>query len=316
VEQGITHRLGAAVDSIDVGARRLRLSSGETVEYDALLLATGASPIHLDIPVTDGATIHYLRTLADSRAIIRSAEGKKRAVVIGASFIGLETAASLRTRGLDVHIVAPENLPLERIMGPQLGEFIKRVHEGKGVVFHLRQTVTSVNGRDVTFSNGEHLDADLIVAGVGVRPNVQLAEKAGLALDRGVTVNQFLETSSPGVFAAGDIARWLDPHSGKSIRVEHWVVAERQGQVAARNILGQQMPFDYVPFFWSNHYDVAIGYSGHAEGWDDIVVDGDPDAGDCAVRYKLGARTIAIATIGRDLENLRTEREMEVAAQS
>jgi NADPH-dependent 2,4-dienoyl-CoA reductase/sulfur reductase-like enzyme/nitrite reductase/ring-hydroxylating ferredoxin subunit len=311
-QQGITLRLGETVDSIDVGARHLRLSTGETVEYDALLLATGASPIRLDVPVTDGATIHYLRTLADSRAIIRSAEGKKRAVVIGASFIGLETAASLRTRGLDVHIVAPEKLPLERIMGPQLGEFIKRVHEGKGVVFHLGQTVTSAAGRVVTLANGEPLEADLIVAGIGVRPNVQLAEKAGLAVDRGVTVNQFLETSSAGIFAAGDIARWPDPHSGRSIRVEHWVVAERQGQVAARNILGQQIPFDYVPFFWSNHYDVPIGYSGHAEEWDEIVVDGDPDAGDCAVRYQLGGRTIAIATIGRDLANLRTEREMEL----
>jgi NADPH-dependent 2,4-dienoyl-CoA reductase/sulfur reductase-like enzyme/nitrite reductase/ring-hydroxylating ferredoxin subunit len=311
-QQGITLRLGETVDSIDVGARRLRLLSDESIEYDALLLATGASPIHLDIPVTDGATIHYLRTLADSRAIIRSADGKKSAVVIGASFIGLETAASLRTRGLDVHVVAPEKLPLERIMGPQLGEFIKRVHEGKGVAFHLGQTVTSIAGSDVTLSGGEHVEADLVVAGVGVRPNVGLAEKAGLALDRGVMVNQLLETSSSGVFAAGDIARWPDPHSGKSIRVEHWVVAERQGQIAARNILGQQIPFDHVPFFWSNHYDVPIGYTGHAEGWDDIVVAGDPDAGDCAVRYQLGGRTIAIATIGRDRENLEMERDMEL----
>jgi NADPH-dependent 2,4-dienoyl-CoA reductase/sulfur reductase-like enzyme len=290
----------------------VQLSTGESIEYDALLLATGASPIQLDIPVTGGARIHYLRSLADSRAIIASAEGKQRAVVIGASFIGLETAASLRSRGLEIHVVAPEKLPLERIMGPQLGTFIKSVHEGKGVQFHLGQTVTSVAARSVTLASGEKIEADLIVAGVGVRPNLELAEKGGLQIDRGIAVNAFLETSTPGIFAAGDIARWPDPHSGHSIRVEHWVVAERQGQVAARNILGQQIPFDYVPFFWSNHYDVPIGYSGHAEKWDTITVDGDPNDGDCAVRFELSGKTLAIATIGRDQENLRAEREMEL----
>ena len=311
-EQEIRLRLGDTVDSIDAGARRLRLTTGETIEYDALLLATGSTPIHLDIPLTEDAKVHYLRSLADSRAIIAASEGKSRVVVIGASFIGLETAASLRTRGLDVHVVAPENLPLERVLGRPLGEFIKRVHEGKGVHFHLGETVTSIAGVDVTLSNGEQIAADLVVAGVGVRPNLQLAEKAGLTLDRGVAVSRYLETSVADIFAAGDIARWPDPHSGQAIRVEHWVVAERQGQVAARNMLGQQIPFDYVPFFWSNHYDVPIGYSGYAEKWDHVEVDGDPDAGDCAVRYQVGGKTVAIATIGRDLENLRTERAMEL----
>jgi NADPH-dependent 2,4-dienoyl-CoA reductase/sulfur reductase-like enzyme/nitrite reductase/ring-hydroxylating ferredoxin subunit len=316
-DQQINLRLDQSVESIDVAARRVRLADGDKLEYDALLLATGASPIRLDIPLTDGASIHYLRSLADSRAIIKVAEGKQRALVIGASFIGLEVAASLCARGLEVHVVAPETLPLERILGLELGTFIKTVHEGKGVRFHLGQTVASVAGRVATLAAGERIEADLIVAGIGVRPNLDLAEKAALALDRGVAVNRFLETSSPGVFAAGDIARWPDLHSaGKPIRVEHWVVAERQGQVAARNILGQQMPFDYIPFFWSNHFDVAIGYSGYAERWDNIVVDGDPASGDCAVRYEMAGNTIAIATIGRDLENLRTERELELRAAS
>jgi apoptosis-inducing factor 3 len=315
--QGIDLRLGTIVDSIDAPARSVRFSNGDSIEYEALLLAMGASPIHLDIPVTNGASIKYLRTLADSRAIIAAANGKSRAVVIGASFIGLETSASLRARGLDVHVVAPEKIPLERVMGTQLGELIKRVHERNGVTFHLGQTVASAAGREVTLSSGEKIDADLIVAGIGVRPNLQLAEKAGMALDRGIKVNEFLETSSPGVFAAGDIARWPDPHSGQSIRVEHWVVAERQGQVAARNILGQQIPFDHVPFFWSNHYDdLHIQYTGHAEKWDNIAIDGDLDGKDWAVRYQLGGKTIAIATIGRQLENLKVEHEMELAARA
>jgi NADPH-dependent 2,4-dienoyl-CoA reductase/sulfur reductase-like enzyme/nitrite reductase/ring-hydroxylating ferredoxin subunit len=305
--------LDKRVRSLDARALRLTFEDGNTQEFGAVLLATGASPIHLDIPVTDGPEITYLRSLDDSRSLIAAAGQSTKAVVLGASFIGLEVAASLRTRGLEVHVVAPETRPLEKVLGPELGDFIRGVHEERGVKFHLGQTASSVQRGIVTLSSGEKLEADLVVAGVGVRPALQLGEEAGLAVDRGILVDEYLETSAQGVFAAGDIARWPDPHTGQHIRVEHWVVAERQGQTAARNILGQKVRFDHVPFFWSNHYDVAIGYSGHAEKWDVIEIDGSIADQDCAVRYRLAGKTIAIATMGRDRENLETERAMEVA---
>ncbi len=309
----INLHLKTNVTAIDAKAGHVALADGKTLPYDRLLLATGAEPVRLPIPGANHAHVHTLRSLADSRAIIADAAHAKRAVVIGASFIGLEVAASLRARDIEVHVVAPEQRPMERILGPDMGDFVRALHEEHGVIFHLGDTVAAIDGKKAMLKSGGSLEADLVVVGVGVRPRLTLAEQAGLAIDRGVTVNAYLETSVPGISAAGDIARWPDPHSRDNIRVEHWVVAERQGQTAARNMMGNREAFDAVPFFWSQHYDVPINYVGHAEKWEEIVVDGDIKGRDCVLRYKSGGRVLAVASIYRDVDSLKAELAMEQA---
>jgi NADPH-dependent 2,4-dienoyl-CoA reductase/sulfur reductase-like enzyme/nitrite reductase/ring-hydroxylating ferredoxin subunit len=303
--------LNTRAASIDTGARRLLMEDGTSRKFGALLIATGADPIRLPIPGADTAQVFHLRSFADSRAIVERSSTAKRAVVVGASFIGLEVAASLRARGIAVDVVAPEHRPLERVMGAELGSLVQRLHEAHGVVFHLGETVASIAGRKVTLSGGATIDVDFVVVGAGVRPSIAIAEQSGLAIDRGIAVNEFLETSAPGVFAAGDVARWPDPHTGERIRVEHFVVAERQGQTAAKNMLGGRERFDAVPFFWSQHYDVTIRYVGHAERWDAVRIDGSLDAHDASVTFLSSGRRLAVATISRDQASLTAEAEIE-----
>ena len=313
-DRGIDLRRGARVAAIDPGRKRVTLADGTELAYDALLLATGSQPTRLPASLQVDRPVHYLRTLADSRAIIAAASRAKSALVIGASFIGLEVAASLRARGLEVHVVAPEQRPLERVLGPRYGDFIRELHESHGVRFHLGHTASAIGARDVTLDDGERIVTDMIVAGIGVRLDAELAAKAGFGNGRGVDVDECLHTSVSGIFAAGDIAFWPDRHSGERIHVEHWVVAERQGQTAARNILGAAERFDAVPFFWSAHYDVTISYVGHAERWDRIEVTGDLRGRDGAARYVRGDKVLALATVGRDRESLEGELAMERGA--
>ena len=310
-DRNVTLKRGRAV-KLDVRGKRVTLDDGSDVAYDALLLATGASPVRLPLPASGALPFLTLRTLADSRAIIAAAKERGGpAVVIGASFIGLEVAASLRARGIEVHVVAPEARPLERVLGPQVGDWIRSVHEEHGVVFHLGQKPRELTDDAVVLENGERLRARFVVAGVGVRPNVELAEGAGLRMDRGVVVDEQLMTSAPGVYAAGDIARYPDPRTGDRIRVEHWVAAERQARIAAHNILGANERFTAVPFFWSAHYDATLAYVGHAEKWDRIDIDGSLAKRDCEVRYVAGGRALAVVTIGRDQTSLESEVAME-----
>jgi NADPH-dependent 2,4-dienoyl-CoA reductase/sulfur reductase-like enzyme/nitrite reductase/ring-hydroxylating ferredoxin subunit len=304
------------VDSIDTTSKTVTLSNGETKSFDKLLLATGAQPVRLAMPGGDLPHVHYLRTLADSRAIISGAASAKKAVVIGASFIGLEVAASLRTRGLDVDVVGLEKTPLERVVGPELGSFVRKLHESKGVKFHLENSATSIDKDAVTLKSGEALKADLVVIGVGVKPSIELGEKSGLSVDKGISVDGTMKTSSPDIYAAGDIARFPDSRSGQNIRVEHWVVAERQGQTAARNMLGANESFDVAPFFWSNHYDTSILYVGHAEKWDELKTSGDIAKGDAAVAFKSGGKTLAVATLNQPMTSLEAQRAMDANDQA
>jgi NADPH-dependent 2,4-dienoyl-CoA reductase/sulfur reductase-like enzyme/nitrite reductase/ring-hydroxylating ferredoxin subunit len=310
-EQQISVLLDTRVRSFDPKAKLAQLSNGTTLAYGALLLATGASPILPDLPGITLPHVFTLRTLADSRAIIEKSARIKHAVLIGAGFIGLEAAASLRARNVEVTVVAPEALPLGRVLGEALGKAVRKLHEAHGVQFQLGRRPVSISEQAVTLDDGTVLAADLVIVGIGVKPELGLAEAAGLAVDRGVVVDQYLRTSAPGVYAAGDIARFPDASSSENIRVEHWVVATRQGETAALNILGKAQPFSAVPFFWSAHYDCTISCVGHAEAWDRVDIAGSVEALDCAVAFRKSGKTLAVASIGRDQVSLQAEAALE-----
>lgn len=309
-EQKIDTFTSTSVEAIAPQKKQVTLSDGRSLGYGALLLATGAEPVHLAIPGDDLSHVFYLRTLAGSRHIIEKAKTAKRAVIIGASFIGLEVASSLRERKLEVAVVGKESPPFEKVLGREFGNLIRETHQAHGVKFHLERMPTAIREKNVQLDDGTILDCDLVVVGIGVRPDIALAKKAGVATDNGVLVNEFLETNVPGIFAAGDIARWPDPRAGR-IRVEHWVVAQRQGQTAARNILGPREPFVVPPFFWSNQFDLHIRYVGHSSGEDGASVSGDLKGNNASVVFRSGDKLTAVASIGRDLENLKAEVALE-----
>lgn len=310
-EREIVLRSGARVAKLDLSSRTLTLDGGEALRWGALLLATGAAAIRLRIPGADLPHVFTLRSLRDSRAIIEATRRAGRAVVVGASFLGLEVAAALRARSLEVHVVAPEAIPMERVLGRDLGSFVRALHEAHGVHFHLGRTPQAIEREHVVLSDGTRLAAGLVVVGIGVRPCSELAEAAGIACDRGVVVDERLRASAPDVWAAGDLARWPDPRSGERTRIEHWALAEQLGRTAARNILGAAEPFRAVPFFWSQHYDVSIQYVGSAAAWDEVRAIGDPRHGQGAVLLRRGGRTLAVACVGEERLSLEAELALE-----
>jgi apoptosis-inducing factor 3 len=310
---GVDLLVGEGVELLDPAAHRVHLKGGRTLEYGALLLATGARPRRLTLPGADRPHVKTLRTLADSRAIIEAMVGMRHVVVVGASFIGLEVAASLRARKLEVTVVGPETVPLARVMGEEVGRFVRALHEEHGVRFQLGRSAKSIGEKSITLDDDSTLEADVVVTGVGVTPRTELAEAAGLRTDNGILVDSELRASHADVFAAGDVARYPDPISGKLARIEHWVLAERQGQAAARSLLGRGKPFTDAPFFWSQHYDVTLAYVGHAPDWDRIETRGSLEKRDFAAAYRKGGRIQAVVTVGRDELSLRSEAAFEAA---
>ena len=306
-------RLGTQVSALDAKARRLTLLGGGVVDYDVLLLATGAEPNRPATPGFERENVHLVRSLADGHALIGAVKAAGAVAIVGSSFIGLEVAASMRQRGIETHVIAPEALPLESKLGPGLGAFIKGLHEAHGVNFHLGRTVKGFDGTRLVLDDDSTIEANLVVLGVGVKPRLELAEAAGLTLDKGVVVDAGLRTSDPAVFAAGDIARYPNPVGGDPIRVEHWVVAERQGQVAAANMLGIDEPLAEPPFVWSAHYDVSLRYVGHAESWDRSEVDGSIEDRDATVSFFKDGKLTAVVTLGRDRAALEAAQAMMAA---
>ncbi|HEY3836881.1 MAG TPA: FAD-dependent oxidoreductase [Bryobacteraceae bacterium] len=302
-------------DNPAVGIRpeehKLSLRDGRTLAYGALLLATGAEPRSLSIAGSNLPHVFRLRTLADSKAIVAKAQQARNCVVIGSSFIGLEVAASLRSRGREVTVISQDSVPLGSILGKELGGFVQRLHEKHGVRFLLDTKPQAILDGKVEIGQGRFVDADLVVLGVGVAPRTSLADEAGIKVDNGVVVDEMLRTSAPDVFAAGDIARYREPISGEQARIEHWVVAQRQGQSVARSMLGIGGPFRQTPFFWSQHYDVQISYVGHASRWDSCQIEGELDKSNACAVYRRADRVIAVATIGRDRLSLQLEAAME-----
>jgi NADPH-dependent 2,4-dienoyl-CoA reductase/sulfur reductase-like enzyme/nitrite reductase/ring-hydroxylating ferredoxin subunit len=310
-DNGVELRLSTEVARIDPAARVVHCASGEQLPYDRLLIATGAEPNRLPNPGFDRPNVFTLRSVADARAIAEQARSGAHAVIIGASFIALEAAAALRQRGVEVDIVSVEEVPLEHVFGSDVGRQVQALHESNHVRFHLSSVVESFDGEAVALGGGAKIAADFVVVGIGVRPRTTLAANAGAAVDNGVIVDGFLETSVPGIYAAGDIAAYPEPISGKQARIEHWVVAERQGQTAAANMLGERRRFDSAPFFWTEQYGVPLRYVGRASGWDAVTIEGNVESGSLVARYFADGAHCATATIGRDRENLEDELGLE-----
>lgn len=315
-EHGIDLLTGVRVMAIDVANRRVALSNERALPFDRLLLATGSEPARLDVPGGDDPRVHVLRSFADCRRLVAAASAARRVVIVGSGFIGLEAAAALRSRDLEVSIVSVDREPLARVFGTKVGAFLRAVHEAHGVAFHLASGVRAIVPEGVELADGKRLAADLVLVAVGVRPATALAEAAGLQVDRGIRVDARLETSAPGIFAAGDVARFPYLGNGEPVRIEHWVVAQRMGAVAAANMLGAQQAFTDVPFFWTAQYDLQLSLVGHSEKPADLLevsIDGDLAGRDARVSYADGGRRVAVLTVGRDRELLEAEREMESA---
>jgi 3-phenylpropionate/trans-cinnamate dioxygenase ferredoxin reductase subunit len=278
-DNGIELMTGTRVQSLDPGAHEITLAGGARMSYSRLLLSTGAAPRRLPLPGADLPGVAYLRAMGESDALRAAITAASRVVVIGAGWIGSEVAASARHLGAEVAIVAPEAVPLVRVLGPEVGGVYRDLHAGHGVDLHLSTQIEAIVGdgaaSGVRTTDGVVIEGDLVVVGVGVTPRVELAKLAGLTVENGIVVDEFLATSVPDVFAAGDVAATWNTRYNKRIRMEHWANALNQGPVAARNMLGQHTAYEKLPYFYSDQYDLGMEYNGYADDWDRVVVRGD-----------------------------------------
>jgi 3-phenylpropionate/trans-cinnamate dioxygenase ferredoxin reductase subunit len=290
-------RASTSVDSIDPSAGEIVLEGGERMGYERLLLATGAEPRRVDVPGSDLGGVLYLRTIADSEAIRDRVEAGDRLVTIGAGWIGAEVAASARQKGCEVTVIERSSLPLERVLGPELGAIYRDIHSDHGVNLLADTGLEAFEGEGeveaVRTADGNRIEADFVVVGVGVTPRTGLASAAGIEVDNGILVDAHLRTSAPDVFAAGDVANAEHPLFGRRIRVEHWANALNQGPAAARSMLGADQPYDAVPYFFSDQYDVGMEYAGYATEWDEVVFRGDPKDREFIAFWVAGGRVLA-----------------------
>jgi 3-phenylpropionate/trans-cinnamate dioxygenase ferredoxin reductase subunit len=296
-EHDVDLRLGRNAVGLNTSARELTLDDGETVRYDRLLLATGAEPRHLKIPGSELDGVMYLRSVHDSDALRARLDQGGAVVVIGAGWIGAEVAASATQRGLDVTVVEPASVPLERVLGPDVGAIYRDIHSDHGVRMLLGTGVERFEGGSaverVVTTDGRTLECDFVVVGIGVQPRTALAGQAGIAIENGVLVDAHLETGAPGVFAAGDVANAYHPFYRERIRVEHWANALHQGPLAAGTMLGHDDAYDRLPYFFSDQYDVGMEYSGYATGSDRVVLRGDPASREFIAFWVAEGRVLA-----------------------
>jgi NADPH-dependent 2,4-dienoyl-CoA reductase/sulfur reductase-like enzyme/nitrite reductase/ring-hydroxylating ferredoxin subunit len=303
------------VSRVDAHTKKITFESGETMDYDALLVATGGAPVRLNIPGSDLKNVFLLRSFADADSIIETATRSRRAVVVGASFIAMEAAFSLRERGLEVTVVAPSQEPFEATLGAEVGAVFRREHESHGVRFKLGCIVYRFEGNHnveaVMLDNGELIETDMVVVGVGVRPVTQFLQGIELDESGGVVVDSRLRAAE-NLYAAGDIASFVDARGGKRERIEHWRTAQQQGRTAARNMLGRDVVFDGVPFFWTRQFDVGLLYVGRATSWDEIIFRGEVSSKDFLAFYVKNNRVLAVAGMNRDLEMAAIEELMRL----
>jgi apoptosis-inducing factor 3 len=307
--------LNKEVTRVDARNKTIAFDGGEMMEYDALLVATGGAPVRLNIPGSDLKNVFLLRSFADADSIIETASRSRRVIVVGASFIGMEAAYSLRERGLEVTVVAPSREPFEATLGMEVGALFRREHESHGVRFKLGSIVYRFDGTHnveaVTLDNGERLDADMVVVGAGVRPVTHFLEGVELDEAGGVVVDSRLRAGD-GIYAAGDIASFIDSRAGDRIRIEHWRTAQQQGRTAARNMSGRDVEFDAVPFFWTRQFDAGLLYVGHAKSWDEIIYRGEVSSRDFLAFYVKNDRILAVAGMNRDREMAEIEEQMRL----